>query len=105
MGLGAAPAAVGIRVAAGRYHGAMSLNIKNPAVLELTRDLARLLGTSQVGALEVALREKLAREQAGDDVRREQIRRDLVEIRERLRGGPTRQQIDDDLYDEWGLPR
>ncbi|WP_159501268.1 type II toxin-antitoxin system VapB family antitoxin [Microbacterium sp. 18062] len=83
----------------------MSLNIKNPAVLELTRDLARLLGTSQVGALEVALREKLAREQAGDDVRREQIRRDLVEIRERLRGGPTRQQIDDDLYDEWGLPR
>lgn len=83
----------------------MGLNIKNPAVLELTRDLARVLGTSQVGALEVALREKLARERAVDDTRREQVRRDLVELRGLLQGGPARQQIDDELYDASGLPR
>lgn len=83
----------------------MSLSIKNPAVLDLTRELAGVLGTSQVGALEVALREKLERERAGKDERRERIRRDLIEIRELVSDAPTRQQVDDDMYDEWGLPR
>lgn len=83
----------------------MSLSIKNPTVLELTRELAAVLGTSQVSALEVALREKLERELCGDDVRRERVLRDLREIRALAGVGPTRQQIDDDLYDEWGLPR
>lgn len=83
----------------------MSLSIKNPTVLELTRELAGLLGTSQVSALELALREKLTRELAGDDARRERVRRELLELRALVGEAPSRQQIDDDLYDEWGVPR
>ncbi|ALJ19161.1 type II toxin-antitoxin system VapB family antitoxin [Microbacterium sp. No. 7] len=83
----------------------MSLSIKNPTVLELTRELAAVLGTSQVSALEVALREKLERERRGDDTRFQRIRSDLLDIRELAGDGPARQQIDDDMYDEWGLPQ
>ncbi|MFT4135943.1 type II toxin-antitoxin system VapB family antitoxin [Microbacterium sp.] len=83
----------------------MSLSIKNPTVLELTRELAGVLGTSQVSALEVAVREKLERELTKSDARRERVLRDLIQLRELASGGPTRQQIDDDMYDEWGLPR
>lgn len=83
----------------------MSLSIKSLTVLELTREQADLLGTSQVSALEVALREKLVSERARGEERRERVRRDLVQLHALGAGGPTRQQIDDDLYDEWGLPR
>lgn len=87
------------------YPYTMSLSIKNPTVLELTRELAGVLGTSQVGALEVAVREKLERELTKGDGRRERVLRDLIQLRELASGGMTRRQIDDDMYDEWGLPR
>ena len=58
----------------------MSLSIKNPVAVELTRELARALGTGQVSFLVIALREKLECEHRDGEARREQIRRDVREL-------------------------
>ncbi|MFT4305722.1 MAG: type II toxin-antitoxin system VapB family antitoxin [Microbacterium sp.] len=84
----------------------MSLNVKNDRVVGLARELATLLGTSQVSALEAALREKLDREKAARAPSvRDRIVADLRRMRALADGGPTRLEIDADLYDADGLPR
>jgi antitoxin VapB len=86
----------------------MSLNITNPHTVALVRELARRTGLSQTGAVEEAVRAKLA-ELAGDEsagIRRTKVNDLLSELdrsitsrqRKRIRAEETQ------LYDEDGLP-
>ena len=85
----------------------MSLNIKNDETCRLASDLAQLTGETKTGAITIALRERLAREQRRRSI---EIRaRELRAIAERcakLMGpGPSAIEHGDLLYDERGLPK
>jgi len=77
------------------------LNIKDPEVYELARELARRRGTSMTGAVRAALVETLERTRLTPE---EKIRR-MEEIAKRSQAIDEPFLTDDDLYDEWGLPR
>jgi antitoxin VapB len=81
------------------------MNIKDPQVRELARRLAERRGTSLTDAVRQALAEALEREQAS----REGMAERLLEIGRRAREKADAAGIvfltDDDLYDEWGLPK
>jgi antitoxin VapB len=79
------------------------MNIKDPQVRELARQLAARRGTSLTDAVRQALTEALEREQAS----REGLAERLLEIGRRSREefGVDMILTDDDLYDEHGLPR
>ena len=87
----------------------MALNIKNERVVTLARDVAARTGTTQTGAIESALERYLADliHEAETDTKRRRLDQLLAQIHsERVVGGPTAQEIMDDLYDdETGLPR
>lgn len=87
----------------------MALNIKNERVVTLARDVAARTGTTQTGAIESALERYLADliREAESGSKRRRIDQLLAEIdAERLDGGPTVEEIMDDMYDpETGLPR
>ena len=86
----------------------MSLNIKNPQTVALVRELARRTGLSQTGAVEEAVRAKLAELTGGEsrDTRRCKVNELLSELdrsitarqRKRIRAEEAQ------LYDENGLP-
>jgi antitoxin VapB len=86
----------------------MSINIKNPEVHALAKELAELTGESMTEAVLIALKERLARERNSEERLRERmevltaIGRDVAE-----RLGPEwrAMDVDDRLYDEDGLPR
>jgi antitoxin VapB len=86
----------------------MSINIKNPEVHALAKELAELTGESMTEAVLIALKERLARERNSEERLRERmevltaIGRDVAE-----RLGPEwrAMDVDDWLYDENGLPR
>ena len=85
----------------------MSINIKNPEVHALAKELAELTGESMTEAVLIALKERLARERNSEERLRERmevltaIGRDVAE-----RLGPEwrAMDVDDWLYDENGLP-
>ena len=85
----------------------MSINIKNPEVHALAKELAELTGESMTDAVLIALKERLARERNSEERLRERmevltaIGRDVAE-----RLGPEwrAMDVDDWLYDENGLP-
>ena len=85
----------------------MGLNIKNDDTCRLASDLARLTGETMTGAITVALRERLQREQRRRGI--ENRARELRAIAERcakLMGpGPSAIEHGDLLYDERGLPK
>ncbi|MYD99897.1 MAG: protein transcription factor [Alphaproteobacteria bacterium] len=85
----------------------MSLNIKNEETCRLAAELARLTGETKTGAITVALRERLEREERARDI--EERRRDLRAAAERyaklVGPGPSAVEHGDFLYDERGLPR
>ena len=76
-----------------------TLNIKDPEVYELASELARRRGTSMTGASEALL----------DALERNRLTRRLHPAYVRARQATSRLDepflTDDDLYDEWGLPR
>ena len=88
----------------------MSLNIKNQETHRLARELAQLTGETMTGAITVALKERLEREQ------REQRERSIEERLRKMRvisnriaklprrPGPSAAEHGDFLYDERGLP-
>ena len=87
----------------------MSLNIKNETVHDLVRRLAELTGQSQTSAVEDAVRRRLEEIQ-GDAARdREERARRIDEAIARLQAlpvvGPSYEEMREDMYDEWGLPR
>ncbi|KGN32867.1 transcriptional regulator [Knoellia sinensis KCTC 19936] len=87
----------------------MALNIKNERVVSLARDVAARTGQTQTGAIESALERYLADlvREGESDTRRRRLDALLARIdAERLPGGPTVEEIMDDLYDPaTGLPR
>jgi antitoxin VapB len=78
-----------------------TLNIKDPEVYELARELARRRDTSMTGAIRDALTEALHRSGTTPE---EKIRR-MEEIAQRAAAKPGGYLTDDDLYDEWGMPK
>ena len=85
----------------------MSLNIKNRETCRLASELAELTGETKTGAITVALRERLEREQRERSV--EARTEELLAIGQRcaamLRDGPSAADHGEFLYDERGLPR
>ena len=85
----------------------MSLNIKNQETHRLARELAQLTGETMTGAITVALKERLEREQRERSIE-ERLRRMRViskRVAKSLRPGPSAVEHGDFLYDEHGLPR
>ena len=84
----------------------MSLNIKNEETCRLAGELARLTGETMTGAITVALRERLQRENHKRSVEaRVQDLRAIAERCAKLLGpGPSAVEHGDFLYDERGLP-
>jgi len=85
----------------------MGLNIKNEETCRLARTLARLTGESMTGAITIALRERLDREnhrRSSDTLARE-----LHAIGQRcsriIAPGPSATDHGDLLYDDRGLPK
>jgi antitoxin VapB len=86
----------------------MSLNIKNPEVHELAKELAELTGESMTEAIRVALKERLARERNTPErieARTEAILALGAEIAARMSEETRTMDVDAYLYDERGLPR
>ena len=82
----------------------MGLNIKNPKVERLAKELAAETGESMTSAIQVALEEKLDRLRRERDVA-EKIRR-IDELLDSLPPPPPGATSDhSDLYDERGLPK
>lgn len=85
----------------------MGLNIKNDETCSLARELATLTGESMTGAITVALRERLEREQRRHSM--EARAGELRAIAERCAKlmGPGLPSVEhgDMLYDDQGLPK
>ncbi len=83
----------------------MSLNIKSESVHELARQIAFAEGVSMTSAVEDALRRRLG--ELKNDERRHRARMLLEEIWDGLGDEDRRavRQIEDEMYDEAGLPR
>ncbi|MYB17667.1 MAG: protein transcription factor [Holophagales bacterium] len=84
----------------------MTLSIRNEETCRLARELARLTGETLIGAVTVALRERLAREERRRDldVRVEELLAIGRRCAESLQPGPSAVEHGDLLYDERGLP-
>jgi antitoxin VapB len=88
----------------------MSMNIKNPEAHALARELAALEHTTVTEAVTLSLREALARRRAQDvaAARLAKMRAISDRFAERERQDPgarTLWEINEDLYDERGLPK
>lgn len=83
----------------------MSLNIKNERVHDLVRELAELTHQNQTSAVEMAVQEKLDRVRDEQESRIERIMAIVDRIAPHLKDGPGSQDIDELLYDEYGLPK
>ena len=84
----------------------MSLNIKNEQTVALVRELASRTGLSQTGAVEEAVRAKLAEFDAGGAARRAQVSRLLAELDQSLTSDQKRRIREERnaLYNDDGLP-
>jgi antitoxin VapB len=83
----------------------MALNIKNPDVDRLARELAALTGQNITDALLDALQEKVLKERERRG--RKHVMKDILRIRERFNQLPTLDQRSEDEilgYDDKGLP-
>jgi antitoxin VapB len=85
----------------------MSLNIKNPEAHALAAELARRLDISMTEAVTIALKDKLAATASAVVVRDrvERMLRMAHAIAERLTPEQRTMNIDEELYDENGLPK
>ena len=85
----------------------MTLNIKNEETCRLARNLARLTGETMTGAITLALRERLAREERRRDL--DARVEELLAIGRRcaasLQPGPSAVEHGDLLYGDDGLPK
>ena len=85
----------------GRIGRVPTLNLKDPEVYRLARELAERRGTSMTAAVRAALAEAVEREPARTRASVE----DLLAIGRRSAARPEPYLTDDDLYDDRGLPR
>ena len=78
------------------------MNIKDPKVRELALELARIRGVSMTEAVRQAVMEALRLERQNDE---DYVARG-IRLAEAVRAVSTEPVLtDDDLYDEWGLPK
>ena len=80
----------------------MALNIKDPAVHDAVREIARITGESQAQAVATAVNDRLRRLQADDLAER------LLDIARSIRSRLGSEGLPDHgelLYDEYGLPK
>ncbi len=77
------------------------MNIKDPKVHELAKELARLRGSSATAAVRGALEEALAAERR----RGKDLSAALARLQRRAASTRDEWHSPDDLYDENGLPR
>lgn len=88
----------------------MGLNIKNEHTTALVRELAQRIGLTQTGAVEEAVRSKLAEldrgRGTGRDARRAHVQRLLDELRSSVTAAERAQikAAERQLYDDAGLP-
>ena len=87
-----------------------ALNIKDKAVAEKARRLAKLKGTTITEAVAEALEASLRTAEHRSKLDRAARERRVDEILKRIRAGippdaPSYQEIMDDMYDENGLPK
>ena len=85
----------------GRIEPVPTLNVKDPEVYRLARELADRRGTSMTAAIRDALGEALTASSAD----RAGLADRLMEIGRRAAAKPAPWLTDHDLYDEDGLPR
>ena len=79
-----------------------TMNIKDPEVRELALELARIRGVSMTEAVRQAVIEALRHHRQNDE---DYVARG-VRLAEAVRAVSTEPVLtDDDLYDEWGLPK
>ena len=85
----------------------MSLNIKNEETCRLAAELAGLTGETKTGAITVALRDRLEREQRrrNAEVRAKRLHAIALRCAATLGPGPSAVEHGDLLYDEHGLPK
>jgi hypothetical protein len=94
--------------------GAPQLNIKDVETTRMVRELAELTGETQTEVVRKAVQEKLATKKAEADIERRRremdfettltdIRKIQAEVRKHMKLSDFL--TDDDLYDEWGLPK
>lgn len=83
----------------------MGLNIKNERVHDLVRELAKLTGQNQTSAVEMAVVRMLAEERSEHDDLAQRLLAIAAAAAPHLKPGPGTQDIDELLYDEYGLPR
>jgi antitoxin VapB len=88
---------------------ARTLNLKNPEVYRLAQELSEATGESMTEAVRLSLQERLDRVNGTREAEIERRIRRMSElaamIRERIPEGTTREDIDDLMYDEHGLPK
>ena len=82
----------------------MSLNVKNEETCQLARELAELAGETMIGAITVALRQRLEREREIAE-RLKRMRAISKRIAKHPHPGPSAVEHGDWLYDENGLPK
>lgn len=98
--------------------GAPQLNIKDAETTAMVRELAELTGETQTEVVRKSVKERLEKKKAdldresGIEKRRREmdyentlaeIRKIQAEVREHMKPGDFL--TEDDLYDEWGLPK
>jgi antitoxin VapB len=83
------------------------LNIKDDALIAEAKELAALLGTSATGAVREAVHERLAREKAAREARKQRMYDEIMAIAEEASKlfPPGTSSDHSDLYDENGLPK
>lgn len=89
----------------------MSLNIKDPEVHAMARQVAATHGISMTGAVREALREKIEKDKTtlnsapGKKKPSELFQEFIEKHKEELKDVPHSWEINDLLYDEYGLPK
>lgn len=87
----------------------MTMNIKSAEAHALAKDLAALEHTTLTDAVVISLREAVARRQAEGTAKARLERINSLAARfaeiDRILDGPSLWEINEDLYDENGLPR
>ena len=81
------------------------MNIKDPEVYELARELADRTHTSMTGAVRVALQEAIERAPRRKRATLEELIEFTIKIKAEMDAAGERFLTDDDIYDEWGLPK
>jgi antitoxin VapB len=83
----------------------MGMNIKDPQVHAMAKELAARRGTSVTEAVRQALKLELERSQTADAARQEELQALLARFRQlRWPEGVSSKEAQDALYDDQGLP-